>query len=48
MGNARAGRTLLIIASLLSLSEMPIGIALGVYTLVVLLPGRSMENIQSK
>jgi hypothetical protein len=45
MGNARAGRGLLIIASLLSLSEMPIGIALGVYTLIVLVPSRSTEKI---
>ena len=48
LGNARAGRTLLIVASLLSLSEMPVGIALGVYTLVVLLPSRSLENNQNK
>jgi len=36
---------LLILASLLSLSEMPIGIALGVYTLVVLVPGRYSEKL---
>jgi hypothetical protein len=43
LGNARAGRGLLIIASLLALSEMPVGIALGAYTLILLLPGRRME-----
>ena len=43
LGKARAGRTLLIVASLLSLSEMPVGIALGVYTLIILVPGRSAE-----
>jgi hypothetical protein len=36
----RAGRTLALIAAFLSLSELPIGIALGVYTLVTLLPFR--------
>jgi hypothetical protein len=34
----RAGRTLAIIAAFLSLSELPIGITLGVYTLLVLFP----------
>jgi hypothetical protein len=38
LGNARAGRGMLIVASFLALSEMPLGIALGVYTLIVLLP----------
>jgi hypothetical protein len=45
LGNARAARSLLIVASLLSLSEMPIGIALGVYTLIVLVPARHTEKI---
>jgi len=44
MANGRAGRTLLIVASLLALSEMPLGIALGVYTLIVLLPVRRAES----
>ena len=44
MGNGRAGRALLIVASLLALSEMPLGIALGVYTLIVLLPVRRAES----
>jgi hypothetical protein len=33
-----SGRSILILAALLSLSEIPLGITLGVYTLVVLLP----------
>ena len=41
LGNARAGRGLLIVASLLALSEIPGGIALGVYTLILLVPARS-------
>jgi len=45
MGNAKARRGLLIVASFLALSEMPLGIALGVYTLIVLLPGSRVENI---
>jgi len=44
MGNGQAGRGLLIMASLLALSEMPLGIALGVYTLIVLLPVRRAES----
>jgi hypothetical protein len=44
MGNGRTGRALLIVASLLALSEMPLGIALGVYTLIVLLPVRRAES----
>jgi hypothetical protein len=34
----RAGRVLALIAALLSLSELPIGTTLGVYTLIALLP----------
>jgi hypothetical protein len=41
MGSGRAGRGMLIVASLLALSEIPVGIALGVYTLIVLLAGRA-------
>jgi len=44
MRNGRAGRGMLIVASLLALSEMPLGIALGVYTLIVLLPARRAES----
>jgi hypothetical protein len=38
MAGARSGRSTIILAALLSLSEIPLGITLGVYTLVVLLP----------
>src|SRR5882757_4336300 len=38
------GRGMLVVASFLALSEMPIGIALGVYTLIVLLPVRRVET----
>jgi len=38
LASQRSARTLAIVAALLSLSELPIGIALGVYTLIVLLP----------
>jgi hypothetical protein len=40
MGSQGSGRSILILAAFLSLSEMPLGIALGVYTLIVLLPTR--------
>jgi hypothetical protein len=39
-GGQGSGRSVLILAAFLSLSEMPLGIALGVYTLIVLLPTR--------
>jgi hypothetical protein len=38
MAGARSGRSMIILAALLSLSELPLGITLGVYTLVVTLP----------
>jgi hypothetical protein len=38
MAGARSGRSVIILAALLSLSELPLGITLGVYTLVVTLP----------
>jgi hypothetical protein len=38
LAGQRAGRMLAIIASFLSLSELPIGITLAVYTLLVLFP----------
>lgn len=44
MGGQRSGRSVLILAALLSLSEIPLGITLGVYTLIVLL---SMSSRQS-
>ncbi|GAC1636973.1 MAG: hypothetical protein NVS9B14_16470 [Candidatus Acidiferrum sp.] len=37
-GNQRSARTLALIAALLSVSELPLGTTLGIYTLVVLLP----------
>ena len=40
MGGEGSGRSVVILAAFLSLSEMPLGIALGVYTLIVLLPAR--------
>jgi hypothetical protein len=40
LGGSRSGAALLIIASLLSLTEVPLGIALGVYTLIELVPVR--------
>jgi hypothetical protein len=43
LGGSRSGVGLLIIASLLSLSEVPLGIALGVYTLIHLAPARRPE-----
>jgi hypothetical protein len=38
MMGGKSGRGILILAGLLSLSELPLGITLGVYTLIVLLP----------
>jgi hypothetical protein len=41
----RSGRILALIAAILSLSELPIGVTLGVYTLVALLPMRSQRAV---
>lgn len=38
MGRGRTARTLALIAAFLSLSEIPLGTTLGIYTLIVLLP----------
>lgn len=38
LSGARSGRGVLVLAAFLSLSEIPLGITLGVYTLIVLLP----------
>jgi hypothetical protein len=38
LGGKQAGRTLALIAGFLSLSNIPLGTTLGIYTLVVLLP----------
>jgi len=43
MRSAYGGRGLLVAASLLSLSDLPVGIAIGVYTLIELLRGRPRE-----
>jgi hypothetical protein len=48
LGSSKGGRGLLIVASLLALSDLPLGIALGAYTLMVLLPGRAVESLQTK
>jgi uncharacterized membrane protein len=48
LSSSRAGRGMLIVASLLALSDLPLGIALGVYTLILLLPGRPIESLQTK
>jgi len=40
LAGQRAGRMLAIVAAFLSLCELPIGITLGVYTLLVLFPRR--------
>jgi hypothetical protein len=38
LGGQRSGRTLALIAAVLSVSDIPLGITLGIYTLVELLP----------
>ena len=43
MRSPNGGRGLLLAASLLSLSDLPVGIALGVYTLIELLRGLPRE-----
>lgn len=42
-----SGRTLLLVASFLSLSDLPVGIAISVYTLIVLLcsPANANANV---
>jgi hypothetical protein len=40
-----AGRTLVVIAAFLALAEVPFGIMLGVYTLVVFLRGRDGRSL---
>jgi hypothetical protein len=41
LADRTVGRTLAIVAAFLSVSEIPIGVTLGVYTLMVLLPARA-------
>lgn len=43
LGNQRPARTLALLAAFLSISEIPFGTTLGIYTLVVLLPVRGMS-----
>jgi hypothetical protein len=40
LGNQRPARTLALLAAFLSVSEIPLGTTLGIYTLIVLLPLR--------
>lgn len=40
-GGQRSGRKLALIAAVLSVSDIPLGITLGIYTLVQLLPGKT-------
>lgn len=44
MGGARAGRTLSMIASFLAILSDPLGIALGVYTLILMVPLGSVPS----
>jgi hypothetical protein len=41
MGGGGYGRTLALLAAILSVSEIPIGTTLGIFTLVALLPESS-------
>lgn len=43
LSGARAGRILLLVASFLSLSEIPLGLTLGVYTLLLFLRWQPRE-----
>ena len=42
LGGQRSGRKLALIAAVLSVSDIPLGITLGIYTLVQLLPIKTM------
>jgi hypothetical protein len=44
MSGAASGRTLAIVAAILALLRGPLGVAIGVYTLVVLLRGTAVED----
>jgi hypothetical protein len=41
LGGQRTGRKLALIAAVLSVSDVPLGITLGIYTLVALLPSKT-------
>jgi hypothetical protein len=43
LGGQRSGRNLALISALLSLSDIPLGITLGIYTLAELLPIRTIQ-----
>ena len=43
LANQRPGRMLALFAPFLSVSEVPFGVTLGIYTLIVLLPLRSVS-----
>lgn len=42
LAGSRSARALALVAAFLSLSEIPLGLTLGTYTLVVLIPSRSV------
>ena len=44
LANQRSARMLALIAAFLSVSEIPFGTTLGIYTLIVLLPLRSVST----
>jgi hypothetical protein len=44
LGGHQSGRKLALIAAVLSLCDIPLGVTLGVYTLVELLPVRDLPN----
>ena len=44
LSNQRPARTLALLASFLSLSEIPLGLTLGIYTLIVFLPSRGVSS----
>jgi hypothetical protein len=44
LANQRPARTLALIAAFLSVSEIPFGTTLGIYTLIVLLPLRGVSS----
>ena len=45
LANQRAARTLALLAAFLSVSEIPFGTTLGIYTLIVLLPMRAVSSV---
>jgi hypothetical protein len=43
IGGLRSGRKLALIAAVLSVSDIPLGVTLGIYTLVELLPIKTLR-----